>query len=174
MIHLVGIGENVETMVLDELAASLARALRESCHVHPDPIDPGFAYDPVRNQYHATAILRRLTSVATDGIRILGVASMDLYVPIFTFVFGEAQVSGPCALISQFRLRQAYYGLPPDPKLTNERLLKEALHELGHTRGLRHCQDWSCPMAASTSIERLDVKNTEYCLPCWRRVMGVT
>lgn len=170
MIHLVGIGD-VGTTVLDDLAARLARQFRESCHVHPNPIDPGFAFDPVRNQYHATSILRRLTTIATDGVRILGVASVDLYVPIFTFVFGEAQVAGPCAVISIHRLQQQFYGLPKDPALTNERLLKEALHELGHTRGLRHCQDWSCPMAASTTIERLDVKNAEYCLPCWRRAV---
>jgi archaemetzincin len=173
VIHLVGIGEGVDTATLDALAAQLARQLRESCHVRPEPIDPAFAYDPVRNQYHATSLLRQLSTLAADGVRVLGVASVDLYVPIFTFVFGEAQLGGSCALISLHRLRQSFYGLPSEPKLTAERLCKEALHELGHVCGLRHCRDWSCPMAASTTIERMDVKNAQYCAACWKAVRGV-
>ncbi|MBS1829089.1 MAG: archaemetzincin family Zn-dependent metalloprotease [Acidobacteria bacterium] len=173
MIHLLRIGSDVALETADELAAALARELRESCHVRPEPIDPSFAFDPVRNQYHATSILRAMTSM-TEGERLLGIASVDLYVPIFTFVFGEAQVSGRCALISLTRLRQEYYGLPSDRRLTAERLLKEALHELGHTYGLRHCHDWSCPMASSTSIERMDLKNRRYCLRCHAAVRAAS
>lgn len=172
MIEIVGIGEerlHPGVEVLDALAAGLARELRISCRVRAtQTIDASFAYDPVRNQHHSTAILRHMAASAPKGSRILGVAAVDLYVPIFTFVFGEAQLGGPAALISDFRLRQEFYGEPADPALTRERLLKEALHELGHTFGLRHCQDWSCPMAASTAIERLDWKSTRYCDACFR------
>ncbi|MBL8179782.1 MAG: archaemetzincin family Zn-dependent metalloprotease [Bryobacterales bacterium] len=165
MIHLVRIGDGVAVETVDELAAALARELGESCHVRPHAVDPSFAFDPVRNQYHATAILRAMTSM-TEGERLLGIAAVDLYVPIFTFVFGEAQVAGHCAVVSLTRLRQEFYGLAADRRLTSERLVKEALHELGHTYGLRHCHDWSCPMASSTSIERMDLKNRRYCLRC--------
>jgi archaemetzincin len=172
VIHLVGIGDGISVGALDTLSAALARELRESCKVRTEPIDPGFAYDPVRNQYHATALLRYLTTQAGDA-RLLGIASVDLYVPIFTFVYGEAQLAGSCALISEHRLRQTFYGLASDPELTAQRLLKESLHELGHTYGLRHCHDWSCPMASSTTIERLDLKNISYCLRCWRAIRNV-
>ncbi len=172
MIHLVRIGDGIAVETVDELAAALARELRESCHVREETIDPSFAFDPVRNQYHATAILRALTSM-TAGERILGIAGVDLYVPIFTFVYGEAQVSGPCAVISTVRLRQEFYGLPADRRLTAERILKEALHELGHTYGLRHCHDWSCPMASSTSIEGMDLKNRRYCLRCHGAILKI-
>jgi archaemetzincin len=171
VIQLVGIGDGVSLSSLDTLSAALARELRESCKVLTEPIDPAFAYDPVRNQYHATSLLRYLTTKAGDA-RLLGISSVDLYVPIFTFVYGEAQLAGPCALISEFRLRQTFYGLPADAALTGQRLLKEALHELGHTYGLRHCHDWSCPMASSTTIERLDQKNATYCVRCWRTIHG--
>lgn len=165
MIHLVGIGEEIQVEALDLLAAQLAGQFRQSCRVDPVRVDPDFAYDPVRNQYHATALLRRLSNCEVRG-QILGVATVDLYVPIFTFVFGEAQVAGRCAVISLFRLRQELYGLPADPELTADRLFKEALHELGHTFGLRHCHDWSCPMASSNSIERLDSKERSFCERC--------
>ena len=169
MIHLVGIG-GVALSSLDALAARLARELRQSCHVRTGSIDPAFAFDPSRGQYHSTAILRHLTSLAA-GHRLLGVASVDLYVPIFTFVFGEAQLAGPAALISSHRLTQEFYGEPPDPRLAAERLCKEALHELGHTFGLRHCHDWNCPMAASTAVERIDLKASSFCRSCQQRIL---
>lgn len=173
MIEIVAIGEehlHPGVEVLDALAAGIARELRISCRVRAaETIDASFAYDPVRNQHHSTAILRHLAAGNTaKGHRILGVAAVDLYVPIFTFVFGEAQLGGPAALISDFRLRQEFYGEPSNPALARERLLKEALHELGHTFGLRHCHDWTCPMSATTAIERLDWKSARYCDACFR------
>jgi archaemetzincin len=169
VIHLVGIG-GIAVSTLDALSARLARELRQSCHVRTTSIDPSFAFDPIRRQYHSTAILRHLSTLAGPH-RLLGVASVDLYVPIFTFVFGEAQLSGPAALISSHRLLQEFYGEPADPHLTADRLCKEALHELGHTFGLRHCHDWSCPMAASTAVDRIDLKSNSLCRACFQQIL---
>src|SRR5437016_3315020 len=124
--------------VLEGLTAGLSRAFRASCGVRPDRFDAAFAHDPRRNQFHSTAILQALQPLA-NGRRILAVTSLDLFVPVLTFVFGEAQLAGNCAVVSLHRLREAVYGLPPNPTLLAERLLKEAVHELGHTFGLRHC-----------------------------------
>ena len=165
MIQIVGIG-GVAMGTLDGLAMRVARELRESCRVRTEGIDPEFAFDPARGQYHSTAILRHLAGVA-GGDRLLGVAAVDLYVPIFTFVYGEAQLGGPAALVSTHRLRPEFYGEEANGAIVAGRLLKEALHELGHTYGLQHCQDWSCPMATSTAIERLDWKGDRYCEACW-------
>lgn len=164
MIQIVGIGD-VSIGTLDTLAARLARELRESCHVRTEAVNPEFAFDPIRNQYHSTALLRHLATLAGEA-KLIGIASVDLYVPIFTFVFGEAQLSGNAALASLFRLRQEFYGLPADEALSLDRLVKEALHELGHTYGLRHCPDWNCAMATSTAIDRLDLKAPAYCVTC--------
>jgi len=173
VIQVVGIGEGVGIEALDQLAARLARELRVGVRVRDGRPDPGFAFDPVRKQCHATSLLRHLSSLRGDGVRLLGVTAMDLYVPIFTFVYGEAQLAGRCAVLSAHRLRQEFYGLPPDEDLFGERLVKEALHELGHTFGLRHCQDWRCAMSSSTTIERLDLKEGRYCARCWKAAAGV-
>ncbi len=101
--------------------------------------------------------------------RLLGVTSLDLYIPTLTFVFGEAQLHGPCALVSMHRLRQEFYGLPADPRLAAERLLKEAVHELGHTLGLRHCDDYRCAMAPSHAVEWIDLKSPRLCPACQAR-----
>jgi archaemetzincin len=154
--------------LLDELAAGLARIFRVSCHVQTASMDPSFAFEPARGQYYATAVLERLAAAAPgDGTRILAVTDVDLYVPVLTFVFGEAQLLGPAALVSTFRLREEYYGMPPNLALLLERLTKEAVHELGHTCGLRHCPDWRCAMASTHSVERLDLKEARLCQACW-------
>jgi archaemetzincin len=91
---------------------------------------------------------------------------MDLYIPVLTFVFGEAQLSDGGAVVSAHRLRQEFYGMPTNPELLHERLLKESLHELGHTYGLRHCPDYTCVMSSSNAVERIDLKNAEFCPNC--------
>jgi archaemetzincin len=101
---------------------------------------------------------------------LLGLTAVDLYIPILTFVFGEAQMGGPCALASAYRLRQEAYGMASDPEILRERVLKEAIHELGHTLELTHCEDYRCAMASSHSVERIDLKEGNLCGLCRRLV----
>jgi archaemetzincin len=101
-----------------------------------------------------------------DSWRLLGVTAVDLYIPILTFVFGEAQMGGPCAVVSAHRLRQELYGLPADPKLFRQRVIKEAVHELGHTVSLTHCDDYRCAMAPSHAVEWIDLKESTLCTAC--------
>jgi len=152
--------------LLEELAVALGRVFRVPCRVRPEPLDAAFAFDPARGQFHSTAILERMAALAAPGTRLLGVTPLDLYVPVLTFVFGEAQLEGGCALVSLHRLREEFYGLPASNDLLHERLAKEAVHELGHTFGLRHCHDWRCVMASAHGVERLDVKTADFCSAC--------
>jgi archaemetzincin len=73
-------------------------------------------------------------------------------------------------VVSTHRLHQEFYGLPPDDGLLRERLLKEAVHELGHTLDLRHCDDYRCAMAASHAVEWIDLKEMGMCPACMTRV----
>lgn len=157
--------------ILDQLSAGIARRLGVSCHVTTDEFDATFAMDGARRQTYSTAVLARLAQAPLpEGIAVLGVTEADLYVPVLTFVFGEAQMPGRAALVSLHRLREEYYGLPPNPRQLEERLLKEALHELGHTQGLRHCDDWRCVMVSSHAVEKLDLKEAEFCAACRRHL----
>jgi archaemetzincin len=170
VIQLLGI--EVAADVLGELAFELAPIFHTACQVRPERLDATFARHRMRNQYYSTAILQAMQPLVEPGARLLAVTSVDLYVPVLTFVFGEAQLSGGCAVVSLHRLREEFYGLPARAELMRERLVKEAVHELGHTFGLRHCDDWRCVMTSSHGVERLDVKSAEFCFLCGRVVAG--
>jgi archaemetzincin len=171
MIEVVRVGDGVPPRRLEALAAALTGIFQVPCQVRAGGLDITATEDPARSQYHATAILDRLRSlVPVNGRRLLGVAAVDLFVPIFTFVFGEAEVDGRCALASTYRLEEERYGLPANEARLLERLTKEAVHELGHTFGLRHCDDWQCVMASSHSVELVDVKQATFCAECARVV----
>ena len=128
---------------------------------------PGHAYDPSRNQHDSLRILSEvLDSSSPDAFRVLGVTEVDLFIPILTFVFGQAQVGGQAAIMSLARLRQEFYGLPPNPPILRERAAKEALHELGHTFGLVHCLDPVCAASLSTNVRQVDAKEADFCTIC--------
>ena len=170
MIHLLGI--DVAADLLADLAIQLAPVFHMACQVRSERMDASFARDRMRNQYYSTAILQAMQALREPGARLLAVTSLDLYVPVLTFVFGEAQLNGGCAVVSLHRLREEFYGLPARQDLLRERLVKEAAHELGHTFGLRHCDDWRCVMTSSHAVTRLDVKSAEFCFLCGRAVAG--
>ncbi len=172
VIRLLRIG-NLEEPVLRDVIPDIAARFQAHCELVPEALDPEFAYRPDRQQYHSTAILARMQGLAHAGTwRLLGVTRADLFVPVLTFVFGEAQLGNTCAVVSISRLRQEFYGLPPEPGLVRERLVKEAVHELGHTLGLRHCSDYGCAMAPSHSVEWIDVKGPEFCPACQSQVLS--
>ncbi|MGA7576279.1 MAG: archaemetzincin [Terriglobales bacterium] len=166
LLHLLPIG-NVEDGLLKDLRPVVEDTFRVPCKVLPVRLDPEFAYHGERQQYHSSEILYRMQNFVTaDSWRVLGVAAVDLYIPILTFVFGEAQMGGPCAVVSAHRLRQELYGLPSDPDLFRLRVAKEAVHELGHTVNLTHCEDYRCAMAPSHAVEWIDLKESTLCTAC--------
>ncbi|MEM1511835.1 MAG: archaemetzincin family Zn-dependent metalloprotease [Candidatus Jordarchaeales archaeon] len=127
-----------------------------------------FAYNHQRGQYNAEEILNELKR--RKGFRVLGVTQVDLYVPSLNFVFGLAEYGGNAALISTNRLRPEFYGEPHDEKKFFERMIKEAVHELGHTFFLKHCPRSYCVMHFSNSIYETDAKKKEFCHVCKREL----
>jgi archaemetzincin len=158
---------NLPNAVLAELSGGLAEVLGSRCEIlRAEPV-PSRAFNVSRQQYSSTEILAGLAGRKLgDTSRLVAVTSSDLFVPVLTFVFGEAQLEGRCAVVSTCRLRQEFYGLPADPTLEGRRLLKEAVHELGHTFGLAHCENYECVMAPSHAVEWIDLKSSKFCQAC--------
>jgi archaemetzincin len=170
LVHLLPIGD-VDISLLRELSRSIPKQLPVTCEIHPARLDPEPAYHPERQQFHSSEILHRMQAlIRPHDWRLLAVTDVDLYVPILKYVFGEAQMAGPCAVVSTHRLRQEFYGLDSDDKLLQQRLLKECVHELGHTLDLRHCDEYSCVMASSHAVEWIDLRESVLCDSCKTRV----
>ena len=128
---------------------------------------PNYAYDKERRQYHSTQILKRIHGLKLSGYdRILGIVDLDLFVSELTFVFGEADIKRRLALISLTRLRQEFYDVPKDVVLFERRIITEAVHELGHTYGLRHCATENCVMFFSNTLDDTDRKGSIFCKTC--------
>jgi len=138
--------------------------------VMPIPLD---TYNAIRHQYHSSSVLAKIhdCSKKFGSDRVLGVTDVDLYVPHLNFVFGEAQCPGRNAIISLCRLKPEFYGQSANKELFIERSMKEAVHEIGHTLGLRHCHNQACVMFFSNSILDTDQKKPTFCEKCYPLVI---
>lgn len=164
MIYLIPIGD-IDVNILNELTQTLSERFGFECRIGERMKHPDYAYNSNRKQYHSTAILRKIT-VPDSAVKVLGIVDLDLYVPSLNFVFGEAEIDGKKAIISIKRLRQEFYNLPKDDELFKQRVIKEAVHELGHTFGLTHCKDVKCVMHFSNSLQDTDIKSDDFCSRC--------
>lgn len=130
-------------------------------------VDISEFYDPVRRQYNGNKLLHEVdTFNGTDNSKTIGLLSVDLFIPILTFIFGQAQLGGHSAIASQYRLSNERYGMPADENLLLQRFTKEVIHELGHTLGLIHCHTPDCVMQSSTYVEDIDQKEAQLCAKC--------
>ncbi len=126
----------------------------------------GKGYNKKRGQYAAEIFIEELLSIAEGDEILLGITEYDIYTEKMNFVFGQAQLGGQATIISLRRLDPEYYGIPADERLFKERILKEAVHEIGHCLGLDHCNNSKCNMVFSNSILAVDCKNAELCNNC--------
>jgi archaemetzincin len=158
---------SVSAQVLDWVESTIAEWSPWPIRRLPALELPEGAYDARRGQYQSVEIMKAVARCApSDAARIVGVTEVDLAIPALTFVFGQAQVGGPVAVVSLCRLHQEFYGLPGDENLLRERVVKEVLHELGHTSGLTHCGEPKCAMSLATHIGLVDNKDERYCARC--------
>ena len=128
---------------------------------------PAYAFDEVRLQYNAGKILSFFESCPYDNYdKIIAVFNVDLFVPTFTHVFGEAKQAGANALVSLFRLGKEKEGENPSSALLFERAAKVALHELGHLFNLSHCEHKNCLMHYSGGLADLDHIPLYFCGYC--------
>jgi len=167
-VELVRVGAATPSMIR-RVREDLVRILARAVWIAEETVDPAPAFVPDRRQYDVTALLAMVNVPAPppEVIRI-GITDVDLFMPVFTHVFGAAQLGGTAGITSCHRLRPQFEGDPPDPGLLRARLVKEVLHELGHALGLTHCRIPWCAMAASRLPEEVDLKDAAFCAPCAR------
>ena len=161
-----------EKKLTGKVAEDVARELQYPVELRECSLDISHFYNPGRRQYDANALLEAITGRAPeDAIKVMGIVRVDLYIPILTYIFGQARLNGRTGVASLYRLRNEHYGLERDYDLLIERFSKVILHELGHSFGLIHCSNPICVMRSSTYVEDLDQKDKAYCHRCRAHLM---
>ena len=152
--------------LLDPIGDEIKRIYGYPTEVLPLLEDLEFAFHPNRNQYHSTPVLEQLAHMAPAGaIKVLALVQVDLFIPILTHVYGEAQLGGKACIVSTTRLNEGHEALnTQEPFLS--RIVKEAIHELGHTFQLRHCREHTCLMHYCRNERDVDRKSDELCRYC--------
>ena len=152
--------------IINLIGHAIQQVFGYATEIHPLCDDIEFAFNPQRRQYHSTSILKHLAASApVHAVKVLGIVSLDLFIPILTHVYGEAQLGGKTAVVSIYRLKEGLPRLEPE-KAFMLRITKEAIHELGHTFDLRHCPDHACIMHYCRSEKDVDRKSDQLCRYC--------
>lgn len=158
---------NFEKVFLEKLTSGVAKELRFPVTMVESRIDLSDFYDPMRRQYDGNNLLIEIDSIpSTQYIKKVGLFRIDLYIPILTYIFGQAALNGDTGIASLYRLRNEQYGMKRNEDLLFERFTKVVIHELGHTFGLIHCHIPTCVMRSSTYVEDIDQKSHSFCIKC--------
>lgn len=152
---------------LQRVAESVHQAFSCPVVVKDCHLDLSGFFDPARRQYNGNALLKAVDEMYfPDSVKVVGLYSVDIYIPILTYIFGQAILNGHSAIASLFRLSNEWYGLEPDENLLLERFTKVVIHELGHAFGLIHCAVPTCIMRPGTYVEDIDQKKLNFCPAC--------
>ena len=162
-LELVSMGA-VPPALMREVGKRLEELLSRPVALLPMEIDGRPAMDLLRRQYSATGMLDLLKQPPpSPGVKRVGITSVDLFLPVFTHLYGYAQMGGSVAVVSTFRITPENGA---EPGLLLDRTVKEVLHEIGHTAGLAHCRAPWCVMHPSRWPEEIDLKDAAFCPPC--------
>jgi archaemetzincin len=157
---------DLSTELIEAIVGEIQRVFGFASAIDSILQDLSFARDQSRNQHHSTMILDQLAANApVRAIRVIAIAQVDLFIPILTHVYGEAQLGGTACIVSTFRLNEGRSGMNISKKYI-DRIVKEAIHELGHTFNLRHCPEATCIMHYCRNEEDVDRKSDELCRYC--------
>lgn len=152
---------------LERISGAVTKEYNCSVVIKEAHTDISEFFDPGRRQYNGDKLLREVDTLQVQGsAKVIGLFQVDLFIPILTYIFGQAQLGGRTAIASLYRLSNERYGMKADDELLLNRFIKEVIHELGHTFGLIHCHTASCVMQSSTYVEDIDLKNSHLCSKC--------
>ncbi|MGD1006288.1 MAG: archaemetzincin family Zn-dependent metalloprotease [Ignavibacteriaceae bacterium] len=157
--------------LLKNLTAELSKRFSCKTNIINLSIDIDNFLSKERGQYFSTQIIAEAVKL-TPGFngKVILLTNVDIYVPVLTFIFGEAQLNGKHSIVSVCRLHEEFYSGESNDSLLLQRTIKEVLHELGHNYGLVHCLNWDCVMHSSPGIEEVDIKGAAFCRSCASRV----
>ncbi|MFB6317816.1 archaemetzincin family Zn-dependent metalloprotease [Saccharicrinis sp. FJH54] len=158
---------NFDPKFINLVADAIRKAFYREVSIRNATIELIEYYDPARRQYNGDLLLKKVDALRLpEDHKVIGLFQVDLFIPILTYIFGQAYLNGTTGISSTYRLYNERYGLKPDHELLLNRFKKEVIHELGHEFGLIHCHTPGCVMQSSTYVEDIDQKTIRFCDPC--------
>jgi archaemetzincin len=158
-------------------SSSLQSSSLQSSSSSTTTMPPKYLFDKARKQWISDSLLDWLLESINPGstTKVLAICDFDAYSDELNFVFGQAHLGGRAAAIYLPRLKDEFYVRKSDKinNLFEQRVIKESVHELGHTFGLRHCQISKCVMHFSNSLQDTDFKDDEFCDRCNKILVGI-
>ena len=162
---------NFEKEFLSASGLILEKQFNLIVDIEEQNIDISEFYNPERRQYDGNKLLAEIGSIkGNESIKKIGLFKVDLFIPILTYIFGQAMLGGDSGIASLYRLRNERYGLVKDDLILLERFSKVIIHEFGHMFGLIHCHNPSCVMRSSTYVEDIDQKSNKLCNHCKSKI----
>ena len=121
---------------------------------------PENTYYRPRNRYRADSIIKYLSSETANGFVKIGLTTKDISAtkgknPDFGLM-GLGYRPGKACVASSFRLSS---------KNKSSQFYKIAIHELGHTQGLKHCPEKTCFMRDAEGRNPTD-EEKDFCGKC--------
>jgi len=165
---------NFEKDFLERLTSGVSSVYHLPVQVEESHLDLNEFYDPTRRQYDGNKLMKEIESIFfPQYIKKIGLFRVDLFIPILTYIFGQAALNGETGIASLYRLRNELYGMKKDEDLLLDRFQKVIVHELGHTFGLIHCYHPGCVMRSSTYVEDIDQKSYKLCTSCQAKIVNL-
>ena len=160
--------EEILQSILDKIKKGLVSTFNFQVEISREEKLPAYAFNRFRNQYRSDLLLEFLEKNFRG--RIIGITKEDLYAEGLNFVFGQAKLKGRVAILSIARLDPRFFHQPENQELFEERVEKEAIHEVGHMLGLTHCNTKGCVMNFSNTVGDVDKKTKFLCDKCRRQI----
>jgi archaemetzincin len=169
-IVVVPLGE-VDFMLVNRLATNIGPVYGRSVDILKGMKMPDEALNIVRNQYYASILLAKLERVkANQKEFVLGVCEEDIYLPDESYIIGHSDTVSATAIVSLFRIRQEFYGLPEDEMKVYTRLFKQSIHQLAHLFDMTSCRNPRCINYYSQNMMDIDTKGEKFCDICKRHL----
>ena len=170
LIRLIPIGD-IPQSILELVKQELEGIFRSKCRILTKLEVPKDSFNHWRKQYNAEIILNTLENISEvkfidKSIPTLLITDIDLYYGGLNFIFGLEDPQRSCAIVSMARLKPEFYDQKRNPRILSERLVKEAVHGMGHHLGLEHCSHPFCVMCFSPSVQDVDKKQKYFCDTC--------
>jgi archaemetzincin len=172
-IVVVPLGE-VDFILVNRLAVELGPVFNRSVDIIKGMKLPQEALNMTRNQYYAQVVLSKLERAkANSREKVIAVCEEDLYLPDDNYVLGHTDILAGAAVVSLYRIRQEFYGLPEDENKVYPRLFKETIHRIAHLFQLSECRNPKCVNYYSQVMLDIDSKSENFCDVCRRRLAAV-